>query len=598
LARSEKLIRSILSSAVDGIISIDEHGIVELFNPAAERMFGYRADEIIGKTVTLLMPEPYKSEHGEYMRNYLRTGKSNIIGIGIEVVGQRKNGSIFPMELAVSEVRLDDRRLFAGIARDISERKKMEEKIRQFSRAVEQSPASVMITDTHGNIEYANLKFTQVTGYSFEEVEGKNPRFLKSGEQPAEIYKVLWDTISSGKEWRGEFHNKKKNGELFWEVVSVSPIKNQDGETTHFLAVKEDITARKRTQEEIKSLSKFPSENPGPVLRLSSDGKILYANNAGRLLLKHWNREMGQAAPIDWQKNILQVLSSRSSKDVEIDIKDRTFAFQISPIPDMGYVNIYGRDITERKRAEERLKKSREQLVHAEKLSAIGKLAASMAHEFNNPIYGIRNVLEQIEERIPMNDAYKEMAGLAVRECNRVAELIWKLQDFDRPSSGIIAPMDIHEVINDMLILSQKKLKERKITLEKRYADDMPMIRGVADQIRQVVLNLIQNAEEAIPEDGGKITIRTAARDKTIEVHIQNTGRCISPENMKMIFDPFFTTKSSVKGTGLGLSVSYGIVKSHGGDIQVNSKPGRGATFIVSLPRELPNEIALHRKRV
>ncbi|MFQ5677519.1 MAG: PAS domain-containing protein, partial [bacterium] len=181
LARSEKLIRSILSSAVDGIISIDEHGIVELFNPAAERMFGYRADEIIGKTVTLLMPEPYKSEHGEYMRNYLRTGKSNIIGIGIEVVGQRKNGSIFPMELAVSEVRLDDRRLFAGIARDISERKKMEEKIRQFSRAVEQSPASVMITDTHGNIEYANLKFTQVTGYSFEEVEGKNPRFLKSG---------------------------------------------------------------------------------------------------------------------------------------------------------------------------------------------------------------------------------------------------------------------------------------------------------------------------------------------------------------------------------------------------------------------------------
>ena len=123
--------------------------------------------------------------------------------------------------------------------------KRIEEELRKLSRAVEQSPASIVITDTTGAIEYVNSKFIQITGYSLEEVKGKNPRVLKSGETPAEEYTQLWSTITSGGEWRGEFHNKKKNGDLYWEFAVISPITNTHGNVTHFLAVKEDITERK-----------------------------------------------------------------------------------------------------------------------------------------------------------------------------------------------------------------------------------------------------------------------------------------------------------------------------------------------------------------
>jgi PAS domain S-box-containing protein len=135
-------------------------------------------------------------------------------------------------------------------AGDITERKQMEEQLRELSRAVEQSPASIVITDCAGNIEYVNPRFINVTGYTMAEVLGKNPRILKSGEMSPEAYGVLWKTITTGNEWRGEFHNKKKNGELYWESASISPIRDSAGRVTHYVGVKEDITVRKQTETE------------------------------------------------------------------------------------------------------------------------------------------------------------------------------------------------------------------------------------------------------------------------------------------------------------------------------------------------------------
>ncbi len=146
----------------------------------------------------------------------------------------------------------------AVVSRDITERTRAEKQLRSLSRAVEQSPAVIIITDIHGNIEYVNPKFCELTGYTSDEVIGRNPRILKSGEMPPEEYKRLWQTISSGGEWRGEFHNRKKNGDLYWEFASVSAIRDAAGTITHFLAVKEDVTDRKRTDEErIKLVSEL-----------------------------------------------------------------------------------------------------------------------------------------------------------------------------------------------------------------------------------------------------------------------------------------------------------------------------------------------------
>lgn len=259
-------------------------------------------------------------------------------------------------------------------------------------------------------------------------------------------------------------------------------------------------------------------------------------------------------------------------------------------------------DITEKKRAEEELFKYRHhleelveqrtadleqahrQLMHAEKLSATGKLAASLAHEFNNPIYGIHSVLEKIQRRANLQPKDRDFVGLAIKECDRISNLIKKLLDFHSPSSDQKELFNFHEAIEDMVFLVKKKLKEKNIQLIRNYSPEVKNVEAVPDQIRQVILNLLQNAEEAIPGRKGTIEIRTTLEENTVRMDILDTGQGIPEHVIKNIFDPFFTTKPAVKGTGLGLSVSYGIIKNHGGDIRVSSIPGQGATFTVLIP--------------
>jgi signal transduction histidine kinase len=162
--------------------------------------------------------------------------------------------------------------------------------------------------------------------------------------------------------------------------------------------------------------------------------------------------------------------------------------------------------------------------------------------------------------------------------------LIRKVLDFHSPSTDEKEWIDVHECIDDMIFLIQKRFSVRDIRLIKEYAADMPNIEVVPDQFMQVILNILQNAEEAIPEGGGRITISTSATNGEVQIQIQDTGVGIPTQIMKNIFDPFFTTKPSVKGTGLGLSVTYGIIKKHGGEIRVDSLPGRGTSFTICLP--------------
>jgi len=239
-------------------------------------------------------------------------------------------------------------------------------------------------------------------------------------------------------------------------------------------------------------------------------------------------------------------------------------------------------DLVEKRTTE--LQLAHEQLRHSEKLSALGKLVGSVAHEFNNPIYGIRNVLEQIGDEANLDEELKGLLQLAVKETHRMADLIQKLQGFYRPSSEQIRPLNIHEVIDDMVLLSRKRLIDRGIELRRCYGENMPEVCAVPDQIKQVILNLIHNAEEAMGDRGGQIQIRTEVAGSNVQIHIDDTGPGIHPEHMDHLFEPFFTTKGAVKGTGLGLSISYGIIKQHGGDILVNTRSGQGAVFTLVLP--------------
>ncbi len=233
------------------------------------------------------------------------------------------------------------------------------------------------------------------------------------------------------------------------------------------------------------------------------------------------------------------------------------------------------------------LRKSQKNLATAEKLAAIGKLSAAIAHEFNNPICGIRNVLELIaRDKFTVNELTErdELVALALNDCDRMAGLIRNLLYFHGPAEGKAAPINICDAVNDACMIYKKRLEKSRIKLEVKNRCGKAMVTATPAYIKQALLNIMQNAEEAMQKNSGVIFVSTEQDESKIAIHIEDTGAGIKPEYLDKIFDPFFSTKTAVKGTGLGLSISYGIIKTYNGDIEVKSQPEKGSSFTINFP--------------
>lgn len=249
-------VRAILDNVAEGIITIDEDGMIESFNPAAEKLFGYRAAEITGKNIKLLMPPPYQENHDHYLRQYTTTRERRCLGQGFrEVEGLRKDGSIFPLDLSISELSLPEKQLYIGIVRDISQRKLAEAEMAKLSLAIEQTADAIMITDKNGIIEYVNGGFENTTGYPRNKVIGKRPSILKSGVQDAAFYKNLWQLVEKGQVFQDIFINRKKNGDLYYEEKTITPLRDHNGLITHYISTGKDITERMRIQKRLQFLA-------------------------------------------------------------------------------------------------------------------------------------------------------------------------------------------------------------------------------------------------------------------------------------------------------------------------------------------------------
>ncbi|MGB5233273.1 MAG: ATP-binding protein, partial [Desulfoprunum sp.] len=215
------------------------------------------------------------------------------------------------------------------------------------------------------------------------------------------------------------------------------------------------------------------------------------------------------------------------------------------------------------------LQETQRQYLHAEKLAAIGRLSASIAHEFNNPLQGIMSILNGLKKRAILEEEDRELLNAAIDESKRIKDLISSLREFNRPSSGRKVVMDVQKSIDSLLLLQESDFRSKRIAVVLNYAERLPQIMAVQDQIEQVFLNLLANAADACPPSGGVITISTRREDQRVAVAISDTGIGIRPEQMDLLFQPFYTTKPEVKGTGLGLSICYGIVQHHQGEIRV-----------------------------
>lgn len=226
------------------------------------------------------------------------------------------------------------------------------------------------------------------------------------------------------------------------------------------------------------------------------------------------------------------------------------------------------------------------QLLHAEKLSALGRLSASIAHEFGNPLMGVKYLLDDFYKRKSLNESDQQLLKLGIEECDRMKKLIQDLQRLNKPSTGQKAFIDIHRLIDNVLLFQKKHFSTNRIRLQKEYDSSLPEIEVIIDQITQVLFNLTMNAVDAMMEDGGILTVRTKRDGEWLIIEVADTGTGISYENQKKVFEPFYSSKTEEDGTGLGLSISYGIVKHHKGNLSFVSTPGQGTTFSVSLPEK------------
>jgi sigma-B regulation protein RsbU (phosphoserine phosphatase) len=246
---SEVKLEVVLDTIVDAVIVADETGHIQLVNAAAEEFFGYGGVELKGKNINMLMPSPDKEAHDGYLRHFLATGEKKIIGIGREVIAQRKNGELVPVYLSVGDASLNGRRLFVGVLHDLTKRRINEARLTMLSDAMEQSPAAVMIADLEGTLEYVNARFTALTGYTSQEAIGRPLSLVLINHGSAISLKDELERVLREQGKQEEVQGRRKNGEVYWALQSISPLNDRNGHATHFFAAQLDITDEKRAKQ-------------------------------------------------------------------------------------------------------------------------------------------------------------------------------------------------------------------------------------------------------------------------------------------------------------------------------------------------------------
>jgi PAS domain S-box-containing protein len=516
-----------------------------------------------------------------------------------------RKGEIWIEARSTPEREVDGCILWHGFVHEVTDRKQSEERVRKLSRAVEQSPAAVVITDLRGTIEYVNPKFTQLTGYSWDEAIGNNPRLLKSGETASSAYRELWRTIKSGREWRGEFHNKKKNGELFWESASISPVRDAQEVITHFIAVKEDITAQRLAEARIQEQAALLDQTQDAVLVMNLQRRITYCNQSAAQFYGRTPAELHETAsdsllfPLErerceavclltlerggWFGEIHTANNPKLSRCIQsrwtrVHLADGSISFLIT-----------NTDITEKFRLEQ-------QFLRAQRMESLGKLASGVAHDLNNILAPILMSIDYFRP-LAQRHGEKEMLSMLHEGCQRGADIVRQLLIFGRGLEGVRAPFQVRNVLSEIATVIRETFP-KTITLETSFPPDLWTIHADPTQIHQVVLNLCVNARDAMPR-GGVLTLTAAnltldeeqaallpdARaGRFVLLQTTDTGTGMTEEVVEKIFDPFFTTKDPGKGTGLGLSTVSGIVRSHAGFLRVQTAVGSGTRFEVYLP--------------
>ncbi len=491
LKRSEARKAAILDSALDCIVTIDHEGRITEFNPAAERTFGCRRDEVVGRSLAeVIIPPSLREAHRQGLARYLATDEARVLGRRIEMTAVRADGSEFPVELAITRIPLDDPPSFTGYLRDITERKRSEGELR------------------------------------------RSEAFLAQAQHLSSTGSFSWRTATDEITWSEELYR-------IFGFDAATPL------TLERILTRvhpDDIHSLNDTIERARSTgSDFEYEH-----RLQMpDRSVKYLH-----VVAHATRDQ------DGQLEYIAAVQ----------------------------------DVTQRRLGEEALSKARSELAHMARVTSLGAVTASIAHEVNQPLSGIitnaSTCLRMLAADPPNVDGARETARRTIRDGDRASDVITRLRALFGKKGGAAESVDLNEATREVIALSLSELQRGRVTLRQELADDLPPVTGDRVQLQQVILNLLRNAADAmsgVDDRPRQLVIRTEpdAGDQ-VRLSVQDAGVGFDPHGMDRLFEPFYTTKSA--GMGIGLSVSRSIIESHHGRLWAAPNDGPGATFAFSLP--------------
>jgi PAS domain S-box-containing protein len=606
----------------DGIVIFDQAFKIIFANQMASEITGIPKEDLIGRNFFTVIGKQDK----EFLEGTVIRG----VGIGeklcTEMTILTPQSQVKDAEVCIALAKSDtgEVKTYAYI-RDITSRKKFErdlkdseEKLRNLFERVRQG---LFISSKEGKFLDCNQALLDMLAYPTKE-EFLNIDIAQDLYVNPEDRKNFQERIENEgyvKDLEVEF--QKKNGERITVLLTGHPVKNEKGEIIGYEGINLDISERKRIENDLREANEFfmnlIESSVDGIIAADMKGNIFIFNKGAEALTGYTAEEVIGKAPITEiypegvAKEVMKTLRSPEHGGVgkltptQFNVLNK--AGEVIPIQlsatliydgmgkEVASVGIFT-DLRPRLKMEKQLQETHVQLVSSEKMASLGKLAAGIAHEINNPLGGILIYASLMMEDLPEEDPKRGDLARIVQETGRCKEIVKSLLEFARQTEPKMEPTDINRAITDGLFFLENQALFHNIQIIKKLDPFLPFVRGNAGQLKQVFMNIIVNAAEAI-HGSGTLTITTShdAHRKTVFVEFADTGEGIAQENLTRIFDPFFTTKDVGKGTGLGLATSYGIIEGHGGKIGVKSKVSEGTTFRIELPAYIETQPILER---
>ncbi len=612
----EQRFRQILEHVDLLAISLDRNGDIIFCNEALSQLSGWSRDELLGKNwFDICVADQYRSHSRQIMLDLI-SGK--VEEVHEDELIKTQTGETRKIEWNHTVMKDPEGEVLGltYIGENVTDIRAQEKQLLTLSRAIEQSPVMVMIVDTKGGIQYVNPRFTEVTGYTLDEVQGKNPNLLKSQPHNHKVnYDDLWKSIKDGKSWHGIFRNKKKNAEIYWASATISGIRDNNGNIVNYIGVQEDITERLNLEQKFRM---SVEGSPYAIVMSDAEGKIILINSRTEKYFGYRRDELiGQAIEIlipDRYQVSHTELRQHFAKEQEMSVNrshgvGRNLAGKrkdgsIFPVEialnlidtDDGQITLASViDITQRHKLEAELKQRDGEITRSKTLAIVGRMASMVAHDLRNPLSSIKMGLQILSKpakkgtAVRTADQNRELRKIALEQVGYMESILEDLLIYARPAALKLEWLRIDDILNTTINMLQGHVQKHQVIININIQKGLPTLYADSGKLRQIFSNLVSNAIQATSESGIQPIIRIDVMSRlgdstpTIQVEISDNGPGIDDKNIEQLFEPFYTTRTT--GSGLGLAIVKRLTEQHQGKIKLHAKSDqRGTLCTVLLP--------------